>query len=653
MSEAPRGDTNPGTVSAGLDSKPGGDVGKTPEPTSNKRTLALSLTALGVVYGDIGTSPLYALRQSFWGGHGVLADPLNVYGIVSLIFWSLIVLISLKYMTFVMRADNKGEGGTAALLALLNPWRAKFGSPPNLLLMLGLFGSAMLYAGCTITPALTVMSAVEGLNVATKTFAPYVIPITLVILVGLFLIQKHGTEVIGRMFGPILLAWFVFIAVLGALGIAREPRILLAVNPLYAVHFFVDNGLTGFLVLSAVFLCMTGGEAMYADMGHFGLKPVRIAWYAVVLPAVLINYFGQGALLLAEPGHVQQPFFDLAPGWVIYPLVIFAATASVIASQAVISGVFSMTRQFVQLGQLPLFRVIQTSADEQGQIYLPGVNWILMIVTLGLVIGFGSSAALAGAYGISVATTMWATTILAFFVALRAGFKLWWLVPVALVFFIADSAFFGANLFEIATGGWFPVALAALIFVVMRTWSRGRVLLRQQLGYKSESLAIFVKRIEQDPPYRIPGVAVFLTADTEMVPSRLMQHLERHHVLQERVLLVTVSIEDVPRVPAADRMSLTGIAPGIDTIIVRYGFMQQPNLPLALKFADRLGLGLGSGPMTYYVGRETMVPDVAIPGMWLWREKLFSFLARNARSAIAYYGLPPEDVVELGFQVRI
>ncbi|TAM09024.1 MAG: potassium transporter Kup [Nevskiaceae bacterium] len=622
----------------------------------DKRTLTLALAALGVVYGDIGTSPMYALREAFYGIHHIPDTALNVYGIVSLIFWSLILLITIKYVLVVMRADNKGEGGTVALLALLNPWRARAGSSSYVLLLLGLFGSAMLYAGCTITPALTVMSAVEGLSVATSALTPYVVPVTLGILVGLFVIQKHGTEQIGKLFGPVLGAWFLFIAVLGIIGITHEPRILLAVNPWYAFEFFAHNGFAGFLVLSAVFLCMTGGEAMYADMGHFGLKPVRLVWFWVVLPAVVLNYFGQGALMLARPTTTGQPFFDLASGWALYPLVGFATVAAVIASQAVISGTFSMTRQFVQLGQLPLFRVIQTSPDERGQIYMPGVNWLLMLVTLALVVGFGGSSALAGAYGISVATTMWVTTILIFFVALRrlggVNWSLYWVVPVMLVLFIADTAFFGANLFELATGGWFPVVVAMLIFVVMTTWARGRMLLRQQLSFEAQSLEMLKKRLEQDPPYRIPGTAVFLTGE-DTAPAYLMRHLDRHHVLQERVLLVTVEISDVPRVPTADRMTLIGVCRTIDRIVVRYGFMQQPNLPVALRLADRLGLGIDPGNITYYTGRETLVPDAEIPGMALWRDRLFSFLSRNARTVTSYYGLPPEDVVELGSQIRI
>lgn len=629
---------------------------------SPKRSLSLSLAALGVVYGDIGTSPIYALRESFFGAHRVANNAPNIYGIVSLILWSLILLIAVKYMSVVMKADNNGEGGTVALLALLNPWRARKWSTHWLVLMLGLFGSAMLFAGFTITPALTVMSAVEGLTVATSVFQPYVVIITLVILVILFLIQKRGTANIGKLFGPILLLWFVFIAALGIHGIVQHPQILAAINPWYALEFFAHNGFAGFLVLSAVFLCLTGGEAMYADMGHFGLRPVRLAWYCVVLPAVLLNYFGQGALLLTQTAPSGQPFFDLAPSWALYPLIGFAAVAAVIASQAVISGAFSMTRQFVQLGQLPLFNVVQTSREEWGQIYVPGINWMLMLATLGLVIGFQSSSALAGAYGISVATTMWSTTILTFFLALR-GYKglrrnIYWFVPAMLIFFIADTAFFGANLFEIATGGWYPVAVAIAIFVVMTTWARGRSLLRQQLSEGAESMQIFGKRLEQDPPIRIPGTAVFLTGDKDMVPARVVNHLKRHGVLQEHVLFVTVEITDEPRIPATGRLEWAGFGPRVNRLVTRYGFMQQPNLPRALKLAVRLGveaqgLTIDADNITYYVGRETLIPDGALAGMATWRDRLFSFLSRNARPATAYYDLPPDDVVELGFQVKI
>ncbi|HEX7380574.1 MAG TPA: KUP/HAK/KT family potassium transporter [Nevskiaceae bacterium] len=614
--------------------------------------MMLSLAALGVVYGDIGTSPLYALRQSFWGNFGVVTDATNVYGIVSLIFWSLILLISLKYMTFVMRADNKGEGGTAALLALLNPWRASKWSGTRTLLLMGLFGSAMLYAGCTITPALTVLSAVEGLNVATHTFEPYVIPIALGILIALFVIQKRGTESIGRLFGPILLLWFAFIAVLGIGGIVREPHILLAMDPRYAIQFFGHNGFAGVVVLSAVFLCMTGGEAMYADMGHFGIRPVRLAWYAVVLPAVLLNYFGQGALMLTAGRQIQQPFFDLAPSWALYPLVVAATVAAVIASQAVISGTFSMTRQFVQLGQLPRTQVMQTSQDEYGQIYIASVNWLLMLGTLLLVVGFKTSGALAGAYGISVATTMWVTTILAFFVARKYGWNLYWLAPIALVFFIADSTFLFANLFEVMTGGWYPILVAVLIFVVMTTWSRGRVLLRQHLASEAESPEVLLKRLEQDPPHRIPGTAVFPTSD-DMVPPRLFYLLDRQHALQDYVLLVTVRTLDVPRVPATERLEIAGISEHINRVTVKYGFMQEANIPLALKLASKLGLEFDTEHMTYYIGREMIVIGKDPGGMVTWRQRLFSYLSRNAMRAPLFYRLPVEDVVELGFQVRI
>lgn len=621
------------------------------EPRS--RTPGLALAALGVVYGDIGTSPIYALRESFSGNHRVAYDVVNIYGILSLIIWSLIILITGKYLMFVMRGDNKGEGGIPALLALLNPWKAKGGSTRNILLLLGLFGAAMLYAGCTITPALSVLSAVEGLQVATPAFEPYVVPITVFILIGLFMIQSRGTEGIGKLFGPVIVVWFLVIAALGINGIVQAPQILLAINPWYAVAFFIHNGFAGFLVLSAVFLAITGGEAMYADMGHFGIRPVRLAWFCVVLPAVLLNYFGQGALILAAPGHVHQPFFDLAPGWAIYPLVVITTVATVVASQAVISGVFSMTRQFVQLRQLPLTQVVQTSHEEYGQIYIASVNWMLMLACLGLVIGFKSSGALAAAYGISVAATMLITTVLAFFVAKRFGWNLWLLSIMCTLFFILDSAFFGANLFQVVNGGWYPIIVAILIFTVMTTWSRGRRLLLRHLSEGTESLENFVARIKADPPYRIPGTGVFTTAG-DSAPPRLLRHLDRNKVLNEQLVLLTVATADAPRVSAAERLELYGVAPGIYRITVRYGFMQEPNVPVALKLCNKLGLEIDLDNITYYVGRETLIPskDVA-SGMWLWRERLFAFLSRNAMRATAFYRLPAEDVVELGFYVEI
>lgn len=646
-------DAEEAKISDASEPKENGNGNGKSDDAPRSRTRVLAVAALGVVYGDIGTSPIYSMREAFFGDHKVPYDTTNVYGILSLILWSLIILISGKYLSFVMRGDNKGEGGIPALLALLNPWKAKGGSTRNILLLLGLFGAAMLYAGCTITPALSVLSAVEGLQVATPAFEPYVIPITIAILIGLFMIQSRGTAGIGKLFGPVIVLWFLVIAGMGISGIVQAPQILLAVNPWYAIAFFIHNGFAGFLVLSAVFLAMTGGEAMYADMGHFGLRPIRLAWFCVVLPAVVLNYFGQGALLLSAPGHVHQPFFDLAPSWFIYPLVVITTVATVIASQAVISGVFSMTRQFVQLRQLPRTQVIQTSHEEYGQIYIASVNWMLMLACLGLVIGFKTSGALAAAYGISVAGTMLITTVLAFFVAKRFGWNLWLLCSMCSLFFICDAAFFSANLFQVVNGGWYPVVLAIIIFTVMTTWSRGRLLLHRHLGKETESLEDFVSRIKADPPHLISGTGVFTTAG-DAAPPRLLRHLDRHKVLNEQLILLTVTTIDAPRVPAADRLEVFGIAPGIYRITVSYGFMQDPNVPVALKLCNKLGLSVDLDHVTYYVGRETLIPSKDVPGgMWLWRERLFAFLSRNAMPATAFYGLPADDVVELGFHVEI
>jgi KUP system potassium uptake protein len=613
------------------------------------RTSRLVVSALGVVFGDLVTSPLYTMRECFYGAYPVPPTRLNILGVASLVVWSLLLVISLKYLLFVMRADNKGEGGVVALAALLNPWRARRASPTWWLMLLGLFGGALLYGDGTITPAISVLSALEGLEVAAPALHNWIIPVVMLILVGLFLLQQRGTARVGAMFGPILILWLVVIAALGVRGILMEPQVLMAINPWYGVRFFLHHGLPGYLVLGGVFLCLTGAEALYADMGHFGRMPIRLAWFWLALPALLLNYFGQAAVVLHGGGHSQhQPFYELAPSWALYPLVALAAVATIIASQAVIAGAFSLTRQLVSLGQLPLVKIIQTSADEQGQIYVPAVNWMMMLATLGLVLGFKTSNALAAAYGIAVSATM----VLIFFVSRHMR---WPRLPTTLLcatFLAIDLAFLGANVFKILNGGWYPLLVAAGIFVVMTTWARGRTLLRQQLMVQSEPLSMLVKSLEQDPPHRILGTAVFLTGEGK-APARLMRHLELHHVLQEHLLLVTVETEDTPRVPADERMTLFSMAPGINRVILRYGFMQQPNLPIALKLAEKLGLEIDTDEITYYVGRETLIPDVAVAGMALWRERLFSFLSRNARPATAYYGLPPENVVELGFRIRV
>jgi KUP system potassium uptake protein len=619
---------------------------------TRKHDLSLTLAALGVVFGDIGTSPIYALRECFFGSGHVEPTPDNILGVLSLVFWALILIISIKYIVFVMRAHNHGEGGIAALTALLNPWGAERGSSRHVLLMMGLFGAALLYGDGTITPAISVMSAIEGIDVAAPAFHHFVIPITLAILIVLFAMQRRGTEDIGFMFGPVLLLWFVAIAALGVYGIVKNPTVLHALNPWQSVAFFIHNGAVGFTVLGAVFLAVTGGEALYADMGHFGREPIRRAWFFLVLPALVLNYFGQGARVMSAPDEAHEPFYHLAPQWALYPLIALATAATIIASQAIITGTFSMTSQLIRLGQLPRMKVVQTSSEERGQIYLPFVNWALMMATLALVLGFRSSSALASAYGIAVAMTMVITTILAYFVALRFHWSLYKATLTMLPFLAIDMIFFLANVSKIEDGGWYPITMAALVFLVMVTWARGRQLLALNWGGRARTPEELAAYIVREKPNRIPGTAVLLTP-IDRVPPHFFRHLELHHVVQRHLLLVTVETHDVPRIATAERLQLYGIAPGITRLIVRYGFMQQPNVPVALRLCERFGLDIDLDQLTYYVGRETLIPTIEVKGMRLWREYLFAFLARNALRATAFYGLPPEDVVELGFQVEI
>ena len=612
----------------------------------------LSLAALGIVFGDIGTSPIYALRECLSGSHGVAPNEANILGLLSLIVWSLILVISVKYLIFVMRADNKGEGGIAALVALLNPWRTARGSSRYILMLMGLFGAALLYGDGTITPAISVLSAIEGLNVATPEFQDYVIPITLAILMALFWIQKRGTGKIGIIFGPVIAVWFMAIAALGVYGIAREPRVLFAMNPLYGINFLIDQGKVGFMVLGAVFLVATGGEALYADMGHFGRRPIRLAWFVLVLPSLLLNYFGQGALYLVGPKGETDPFYHLAPAWALYPLIGLATLATIIASQAVISGAFSLTRQLVQLGQFPRVSIIQTSFNEQGQIYIPFVNWMLMLATILLVLGFKTSGALASAYGIAVSTTMVITSILAFFVARRFGWSAFSASVVIVPLLIIDIVFFSANLFKIADGGWYPIVTAIFVFVIITTWSRGRQLLLKRWGKDAHSTDELLRYIKTEKIYRIPGTAVFFTP-TGQVPPHMLRHIQRHHVLQKNVLLLSVVTVDEPHVSETQRLQIIGIDRTITRVVVRYGFMEHPDIPLALKLCEELGLEVDLRQMSYYVGRETVIPSREVEGMMLWREYLFAFLSRNALRATAFYKLPADDVIELGFQIVI
>jgi KUP system potassium uptake protein len=617
------------------------------------RPAAVALITLGIVFGDIGTSPLYAFRESFLGHGAPLATtPLNVLGVLSLIFWALIVVISIKYLLLVMRADNRGEGGIIALVSLLGPRQAAPGSARALLIGLGLFGAALLYGDGTITPAISVMSAIEGLNVATPAFERFVVPLTVIVLVGLFALQRHGTAAIGRVFGPVMLAWFVVLALLGIGGILHAPGVLAALDPRHAYAFFRADGMVAFLVLGSVFLVVTGGEALYADMGHFGRGPIRHAWFVVVLPALVLNYFGQGALVLGDPREIAHPFYELAPGWALYPLVLLATVATVIASQAVISGVFSLTRQAVRLRYLPRLTIIQTHGEERGQVYIPSVNWLLMVATIGLVLGFRSSSNLAAAYGVAISTDMVITTILAFFVARRWGWNVWWTGLLAVALGAVDLAFFAANIVKIEDGGWYPLLAGALVFTLMLTWRRGRRVVDEQLQSQQPSLDAFCSSLRQEPPLRVAGTAVFMTSREGALPPILAHHLRHNQVLHEQVVLLRVETDEIPRVPAAERLSVECLEPSLYRLVVRYGFMQTPNVPVALRLAEPLGLAVELDHTTFYLSRETLLPRKG-QGLPLWQDHLFDWMARNAARATAFYHLPPDRVIEIGIQIEI
>ncbi|HKH44776.1 MAG TPA: potassium transporter Kup [Thermoanaerobaculia bacterium] len=623
-----------------------------PQGKSNSRYLAaLSLGALGVVYGDIGTSPLYGMRECFAGSHAVAVSTPNVLGVLSLIFWALIIIISIKYLVFIVRADNRGEGGILALMALVRSERQR----RWFLVALGLFGAALLYGDGMISPAMAVLSAVEGLNVATPFFEPYVVPITIVILIGLFLLQRRGTGGLGKLFGPVMVVWFSTLAILGVRWITTEPHVLTAVNPWHAVTFFVHNGFKGFLVLGSVFLVVTGGESLYADMGHFGRKPIRIAWFCLVLPALLLNYFGQGALLLQHPEVAEHVFYRLAPSspWFLYPFVALATVATIIASQAVISGAFSLTRQAVQLGYSPRVEIVHTSEAEIGQIYVPAVNWILMIATIGLVLGFRTSSQVAAAYGMAVTTTMVLTTLLAYVVArelwgwsrLRAG-----LLMGALLF--VDVAFFAANTTKIPQGGWFPLLVASIIYLLMVTWKQGRRLLAERVREGALPIEDFVRNLQPGSPTRVPGTAVFLITNVQGTPTTLLHNLKHNKVLHEQVVLMTVATEEVPRVARRDRVEIEAMDKGFFKVTAHYGFTQDPRAADVLDALRDKGLNLDLMKTTFFLGRETLIPSDR-GGMWIWRKKLFGLMARNAVRFNDFFHIPPNRVVELGMQIRL
>jgi KUP system potassium uptake protein len=616
-----------------------------------KSSRALTLTAIGVVYGDIGTSPLYAMRLCFFGSHPVPPTYENVLGVLSLIVYSLVIVISIKYIGVVMRANNQGEGGILALTALLPGGETRRTRP--VLILLGLFGAAMLYGDGMLTPAITVLGAVEGLNVVTARFEPYVVPLAVTILVAVFAIQRHGTHKVGRLFGPVMVLWFVVIAALGAASIVDVPAVLGALDPRHAVWFFRDNGWRGFAVLGAVFLVVTGGEALYADMGHFGRRPIRYAWFGLVLPALLINYFGQGALLLEHP-DVQNPLFQLAPAWGLVPLVVLAAAAAIIASQAIISGAFSLTRQAIQLGYAPRLDVEHTSSHVMGQIFVPQVNWFLAISTILIVIGFRSSEALAAAYGIAVSMTMIVTALLLHVVATHR----WrWKAPVAFAvtaaFLLVDFAFFGANMVKVLDGGWLSIAIGVFVFTLMTTWKTGRRLVAERLVARGLPLSEFLGAIEADPPLRVAGTSVFLTAQPRgLTPPALAHNVRFNKALHEDVVVLTVTTATVPQLTDDERATVEIIGPRLYGLRIRYGFMEDPDVPRALAAARERGLRVGLDDVTYFLGRETIIVT-GQQGMATWREKLFVVMARNALRATAYFRLPTERVVELGVQVEM
>ena len=612
------------------------------------KQMKLTLLALGVVFGDIGTSPLYAVKETFSPDHGIALTEENVLAGLSMIFWSLMVVVSLKYVLLIMRADNRGEGGIMALIALASKavreeplWRVT-------LPVIGMFGAALFYGDAVLTPAISVLSAVEGLEVGTQAFTPYVVPIAVGVLVALFALQSQGTEAVGRLFGPITLVWFLAIGAAGLGGILREPAVLYALDPLHALRFLTTHAVESFVVLGAVVLAVTGAEALYADMGHFGKGAVRIAWFSLVAPALVLNYFGQGALLLAEPAAVTNPFYYLVPGWALYPMVALATLATVIASQAVISGAYSITRQATQLGFLPRMTTVHTSAREFGQVYLPAVNWLLCAAVLAAVIGFGSSSRLAGAYGVAVTGTMLVDTLLTFFVIRYA-----WRYPLILCllatgfFLTVDLAFFSATLLKISDGGWFPLAIGACVFAVMSIWRNGRARLFTQLQASSVPLEPFLKSLFSDPPQRVPGTAVFLTSTPDVTPHALLHSLKHFRAVHERVVFLTVEFRDVPWVPFEERVVCEKLGNNCWRVRVRYGFMNRIDVMRALELCGALGLEFEPMETSFFLSREKIVPVA------FWRDRLFAAMARNAGNVTDYFNIPTNRVIELGTRVEI
>jgi KUP system potassium uptake protein len=616
---------------------------------SKSHQFKLALAALGVVYGDIGTSPLYAVRECFHGSHGINVERANVLGVLSLIFWSLILIISIKYVFYILRADNKGEGGILALTALASATKKVPGAYPALI-AIGVLGAALLIGEGIITPAISVLSAVEGLEIAAPSLKPFVIPVTIAILVGLFSFQRKGTASVGLIFGPITALWFTSLGVLGAVHLVRKPEVLEALSPVYGAQFLAENGYQGIMVLGSVFLVVTGGEALYADLGHFGKRPIRQAWFFLCFPALLLNYLGQGVMLLESPDAKESPFFRMVPEWGLYPMIALSTAATVIASQALISGVYSLSRQAIMLGLLPRLSVRHTSADERGQIYVPIANWFLMIGCISLVLGFGSSANLAAAYGIAATLTMMTTTILAFFLT-RYGWG--WSLPkslaVTLVFLIPEGAFVAANIAKITHGGWFPLTMGAIIFATMLTWKRGREILAQRFREQLLPLVDFFELTRVELPAHVPGTAVFMSSTQAGTPPALLQNFMHNRVLHKKVILLTIQTSDAARVSEEHRFEVEQLEHGFARIIGRYGFMEQPDAPKLLQDA---GLIPGVEHVTFFLGRENLLAT-ARPGMAKWRVHWFAFLSRNAQPATKFFAIPPDRVVEMGAQIEL
>ena len=625
------------------------------KPVTGRRLRVLTLGALGVVYGDIGTSPLYALRECFAGSHPLSPTPENVLGVLSLVFWSLLLIVSFKYLGIVLRATNKGEGGILALMALAFPKHAPgAGRRRALLIGLGVFGAALLYGDGMITPAISVLSAVEGLQVATPACQRMVIPLTIITLIGLFAAQSHGTGKVGAVFGPVMIIWFLSLAALGVRGIVMAPEVLRSLDPVLAVRFLALSGWSGFVVLGAVFLAVTGAEALYADVGHFGPRPIRLAWFWLVLPGLFLNYLGQGALVLHNPACIENPFYLLAPHWALYLLVGLATAATVIASQALISGAFSLTIQAIQLGYLPRLAVKHTSSSERGQVYLPHVNWGLMLACIGLVLGFGSSSSMAAAYGIAVTLTMLSTTVLLYFASRRLwNWTVWRAALVCGLFLVVETAFFLANLLKVFKGGWFPLAMGSAIFILMCTWKKGRLLVWNKLQPASMPLETFLDSLETSKNLvRVPGTALFMTSNPDGTPIALLHNLKHNKVLHQRNLILTIVTDDVPQVSPDRRLESEKVGPGFQRLIAHYGFMEEPNVPALLADAAIGSERIELTKTTFFLSRETIVPNGS-PNMFRWRQWVFAVMARNAQSAGSFYRIPANRVVELGMQVEI